>query len=263
MKNQSEPDYYRTYVEECGAREKTDGYNRRYSSEPRASDLVLLSILEELASERSEPLRLLDVGCGNGNLLRMIAHQFPSWQLFGMDPAEPIIAECANDPSLAGVTFFWGDVLESSVEHLGGQKFDIVLVNAVLQVLTATQILEAYTALFSYLHTSGHLINFDGYFESEEVSSVTVHLDYESSDLDNFQGSRHTYLSLNFASKALKEKGFTQIEFTPFFVPVELAREKENPRKTFTLDLSDGRRLSMLEVIAQPWCFLTATRLHT
>ncbi|HEY4025658.1 MAG TPA: class I SAM-dependent methyltransferase [Candidatus Dormibacteraeota bacterium] len=48
--------------------------------------------LQVAAALIPEPRTILDVGCGTGSLLRMLAARFPRARLFGADPAERMIA---------------------------------------------------------------------------------------------------------------------------------------------------------------------------
>jgi SAM-dependent methyltransferase len=52
---------------------------------------VQRSVLDLLAAPNDAPLRLLDVGCGTGALLRQAAVRFPAADLYGVDPAPQMV----------------------------------------------------------------------------------------------------------------------------------------------------------------------------
>ena len=51
-----------------------------------------INILAKLLSKKYSEIRLLDVGCGDGNLLRNIATLFPEWELWGFDLASETVS---------------------------------------------------------------------------------------------------------------------------------------------------------------------------
>jgi ubiquinone/menaquinone biosynthesis C-methylase UbiE len=58
---------------------------------------VHTKMLEILACALTkEPTCILDVGCGTGRFLRMIAVKWPEAQLFGIDPAELMVSEATR-----------------------------------------------------------------------------------------------------------------------------------------------------------------------
>lgn len=67
---------------------------------------------------------VLDVGCGDGNVTRMIAHRVPDGSVLGVDPSPRMIevARAADDP-LTNVAFQVGDVTTMSF----GPAFDLVV----------------------------------------------------------------------------------------------------------------------------------------
>ena len=59
-------------------------------------------MLRVISAEIATPSTILDVGCGTGRLLRKAAALFPSARLFGIDPAEGMVAIARKElPSAA------------------------------------------------------------------------------------------------------------------------------------------------------------------
>lgn len=97
-------------------------FNSLYGAGPRA-DILGRHLQQECALP--EQGRLLDIGCGNGNILRSFAAQYPGWQLAGVDGSgrwrDTLLA-------IPGVTQF-----HASLEALGEQQFDLIIMSHVLE----------------------------------------------------------------------------------------------------------------------------------
>jgi len=85
-------------------------------------DLALFEQIAVLAEHEPEPRSLIDVGCGNGNLLRYLAARLgPKTTLAGIDLS-------ANE-STANIEFFQGDVLSATLDR----QFSIVVSLATIE----------------------------------------------------------------------------------------------------------------------------------
>ncbi len=79
-----------------------------------------------------QPLRVMDVGCGNGYSTRMYAHKFPSTQFIGVDYSEEMIKN-AKRISAQNCEFYVGDVLK--LDSLPDGVFDLIITQRCLQNL--------------------------------------------------------------------------------------------------------------------------------
>lgn len=108
----------------------------------------------------SERLKVLDAGCGNGELLHVIKNEFPHWSLKGMDPT-PEFIECARSfDGLAGVEF-----AEGAIKDITG-LYDIVLCTGVLQIFS-----DISDPLFKLLEVTkpGGYVFCDGLFNKWDI----------------------------------------------------------------------------------------------
>jgi 2-polyprenyl-3-methyl-5-hydroxy-6-metoxy-1,4-benzoquinol methylase len=93
--------------------------HRKWFAHP---DLALFEHIAVLAEREPEPRSLIDVGCGNGNLLRFLAARLgPKTTLAGIDLS-------ANE-STANIEFFQGDVLSATLDR----QFSIVVSLATIE----------------------------------------------------------------------------------------------------------------------------------
>lgn len=70
-------------------------------------------VLEELKIVSERPLRLLEVGCGDGTFLERMLTNFPKAEAFGLDASPKAVI----DASGRGATAFVGDVRQFLAEH--------------------------------------------------------------------------------------------------------------------------------------------------
>lgn len=97
-------------------------FESQYGAGPRA-DILMRHLDKEGQLPHSG--RFLDIGCGNGNILKSFARHYPQWKLSGVDGSG-----------------LWGDVIRaipgvegfaSSLDAFAGQKFDVIVMSHVLE----------------------------------------------------------------------------------------------------------------------------------
>lgn len=112
--------------------------------------------LDELAA-RAHGTRLLDVGCGHGALLALLAVEHPERRVVGIDPderkvgwAKRSVGRCPN------VEVVCSTIETFAADHLG--EFDTVLVADVLYLLDAAAWRPFLTAAYQLLAPGGRLV---------------------------------------------------------------------------------------------------------
>lgn len=102
--------------------------------------------LRARASERPEaPVRILDVGCGGGDVTRSVARRARgdgfAVEICGIDPDPRCLSIATSRPPEPGVSFrsaYAADLVEA------GEQFDVVVSNHVLHHLSSDQLLELF-----------------------------------------------------------------------------------------------------------------------
>ena len=140
-------------------------YNHKYRHSMREMDRLLLSSIETSAFDG---LRLIDLGCGNGNLLFHIKNMIPTADLHGRDLAKNIIDHCKHDQELSGIDFQVSDILDGPAENEKGQ-FDFVVLIAVMQVFPKEIWQDIISKIRAFLRPGGMFLNVDGYHNYEEI----------------------------------------------------------------------------------------------
>src|SRR5690242_5442254 len=99
---------YRDYVTDETFLADYNEYQKKYAAQIRESDRIVLRLIGETLARRdpaSAPARLLDIGCSTKNLLLHVKRAFPKLSLTGADLAEASLAQCRENPELAGIAF--------------------------------------------------------------------------------------------------------------------------------------------------------------
>lgn len=79
---------------------------------------------------------LLDIGCGAGNVLKLIAENSPVHDLNGLDVSPSYLAKCAA--AVPGCTTHLGSILDPDLRTAADRRFTYVLVGAVLHHLVGS-----------------------------------------------------------------------------------------------------------------------------
>jgi ubiquinone/menaquinone biosynthesis C-methylase UbiE len=108
-----------------------------------------LRSLDLYAATKNSPLKIVDLGCGRGDMLKLLAVDFKKQNLnavfVGID-ANPNITELAstNSKSFSEINFFTQDILS---EDFRSQDFDIVLATLFFHHFTSDQLVEIFKSL--------------------------------------------------------------------------------------------------------------------
>ena len=139
---ENELDIYREFIKKRGQRIPlqyilgyVDFYGYKFCVDqnvliPRPeTELLVEKIIEDNSAK--DKLRILDIGCGSGNISLVIANKIMQSDVIGIDVSAEAISNAEKNKSAIkendNITFLQIDILNDSVEHLG--KFDIIVSN--------------------------------------------------------------------------------------------------------------------------------------
>jgi hypothetical protein len=94
---------------------------------------------------------------------------------------------------ISQIHFATGDLL--AMDLIGDVQFGLGVANAAVQVMDFDDIAVSDKSVARHLEIGGHFVNSDGYFDSEEVFSVTASLRFSDAREEDFRSMQCTYLS--------------------------------------------------------------------
>lgn len=128
----------------------------------RAEGLGLLTHLVQRATD--EPLRVLDVGTGQGLLAALFLDAFPAAEAVGLDASEPMREVAAERMAAYGDRFQFviGDFLEGELPAAASGPFDVVVSSRAIHHVPSRGKQLLYAAIFKALAPGGAFFNLDG-----------------------------------------------------------------------------------------------------
>lgn len=182
-------------------------------------------------------LNVLDVGCGNGELLFVIKNEFPHWNLEGIDPTKEFI-DCAKSfEGLKGVSF---DV--RGIDDLSSRgKYDLVLCTGVLQIFSDIE--KPIDKLIQTTSNNG-LLFCDGLFNKYDVEVRMQYCDNSNEQAEGLwrtdwnQHSKKTVSAYLSTRKEIKSYSFFEME-----MDADLSHNSEIHVQQFTFRTAGGNNL--------------------
>jgi len=249
---------YHHYVKNEPFHEKYIKYQQRYREQIRESDKVILEMVRELLAGPFQGCKVscLDIGCSTGNLLFHLRRAFPDIELTGGDFAESQVESCRADKTLAGIQFEMMDMLNIEDQRI----FDIVISNAVLYMFSDRQYSLAIKSVSKALSDNGRFLSFDFAHSYEQDIKIIEKSKSHPKGLDiHFR----PYSKIR---KVFEKSNFTNIDFRPFRIPIDLARGSVykdgesgfEDLNSYTVKTETGDRLLFRGSLYQPWCHMIA-----
>ncbi len=136
-------------------------------------ELEARTLVEQLqALDLPDGAEVLDVGCGNGYTLLIIAEHFEKLRFVGMDYSAAMIESAATllagRPNLKNrVSFMVGDVTRLN-EFIGDRLFDCIMSDRCLINLASFEVQsEAIGSLSKHLKAGGHFVAIENFMEGQ------------------------------------------------------------------------------------------------
>ena len=244
--------HYSEYTSDEALINSYNAYQKKYREKPRHSDVKTLQLVEEVAKGNGD-FTLLDVGCSTGNFLYQARKRFQQAELTGCDLAKASIRSCKNDPDLANIAFFVGDVTALPCQ----KKWDFITANAVTVYFDKETLEKALRSIAEALKPGGVYVAFE-WIHPFAVQNIKV---CETSEW-NPDGLTFYFRPASFVANALTKAGFDSVSFYPFVLPEDLAHPGfEADVITYTKKDEFGERMAFRGALYQPWCHLVAKKL--
>ncbi|BAY21838.1 type 11 methyltransferase [Calothrix sp. NIES-2100] len=178
------------------------GHHHTYLTKP------LLDLISQSASvlEKQRPLRVLDIGCGNGSLSNFIAKN--GYEVVGIEESESGVKFASH--TFPECRFIQGSIYNLPYSELG-EKFDIVIASEVIEHLFYPR--EILRTAKKCLKPNGSLIlttPYHGYFKNL-VLAVSGKMDKHFTTL--WDGGHIKFFSVASMTALLETEEYTNIKF--------------------------------------------------
>ena len=104
------------------------------------------------------------------------------------------------------------------------------------------------------LAPGGHLVVFDFFHPFDQ------HLTIIEKSRSHPDGLRLVFRPMVEVSRLLTDAGFSEPQYRPFFLPIDLPRREDGELITYTVTANDGLRIPYRGALSQPWCHLIARK---
>lgn len=181
----------------------------------------------------SAPLDVVDVGCGNGELLYLLKQKFPHWRLTGYDFTPEFIETGKNFPGLSGVELIVADMFDIN------RTFDIVLSDGVIQIFPEVQ--KPLEKMISICNDGGHLF-VTGRFNKFDIE---VRLQYCDNTNEISRGIWRTDWNQHSRQSLIRLFGshVQSIEFHDVIMDKDLPLNPDMPINSFTFRDIGGKNI--------------------
>jgi ubiquinone/menaquinone biosynthesis C-methylase UbiE len=181
--------------------------------------------------DNQNSLSLMDVGCGNGEMINQFKLAFPTWDYSGTDFCPEFIEAAKNYTGLKGVDLKCCDFLET--EGL----YDIVFCSSVIQIFTDIQ---PYLQKLLSLCKPGGVVFVDGLFNKFDID---VRLQY--CDSSNPEAAGKWRVDWNQHSQKSIERLFASqvksLEFIDVPMDLDMPLNENMPINRYTFRDNDGK----------------------
>ena len=180
------------------------------------------------------PMRVGDLGCGNGELIHFLKSEFPHWSYAGFDYTNSFINAAHSFEGLAGVRFVNQDLFDIS------ETFEIVLCTGVANVFP--DVGELLDKLLSVCDTGGRVF-VDGLFNRH---AVDVRVTFRDNSMPESQGLWRTAFNQHSREtiSAMLRGRVASFEFVDMVMDKDLPFDMAKPAvNSFTFRAADGRNV--------------------
>lgn len=203
----------------------------RYENPKEDFKAILAALRSVVPAE--PPLRVADIGCGNGELLYLLHRTFSEWELHGYDYSREYIDTARGFEGLRGVEFHHGEL-----DGIQG-SFDVVLATCFLPLFQdAIEPLEKMLSLCS----PGGWVMATGLFNPWDIDVRVEICDNTHPETAGRWRSDFNRHSRRRITEALGGAA-SSIEFRECTYDVEIPRDDDHPIRVWTSRDGDGRTL--------------------
>jgi len=236
---------------------KTDYHERQYK-QPYRSTVTFCNWLESLAFfNKSEKLRIADIGAGQGANLFYMAKRYPNTIFVGIE-LNPDLVKWGNEYFTQfqqdNCQLVEGDLYNLSKEHIG--KYD-----GIVSYQTLMAFPEYKTPIRKIVELQPKWIAITSLFFDGDVNCEIKIQDYTIPLSGNpFSVYHYNIYSIPMVRKLLVDYGYSDFKYIHFEIDIDLPKPKGKGMGTYTEKLQNGKRIQISGPILMSWYFVVAKR---
>lgn len=135
-------------------------------------DNLLNQVVEKINFKKNDSFYLLEIGCGTGNLTKLLRKKFPNAIIYALDFSENMIKE-AKKKEISGVNYVFSDLFDLEKKNL--PLFDVVVATYVFHNFRSDEMhIKAMSLLSKHLSVNGQFIYGD-LIKKENANFIQAH----------------------------------------------------------------------------------------
>ncbi|MBU1152098.1 class I SAM-dependent methyltransferase [Patescibacteria group bacterium] len=190
------------------------------------NDELHKELIKAIPFNENKEISVLDLGCGTGHGMKLLANQFPKAQITGIDFSPIMINKAQKNLSAFSDRI---ELLEADFnDHKPSKKFDVIISAIAIHNIPHEQKRSLFTKIFNSLNDNGVFVNADFYEHDSQIINQQLKKRYESFLRHNLSGDelkvwlKHAFeedmpMTLSEQFSILEVAGFQQINLTWIF----------------------------------------------
>lgn len=231
-------------------------YHERQFKEPYRSTVAFCDWLEEIGYiQKDSQLRIIDLCSGQGANIYYLGKRYPKSTFTGVD--------INSDLVISGNKFFkdskiWNCHLEIGDIYKLDRKY-VSEFDGILSFQTLSWLPEFKEPIEAMVDLQARWIALTSLFYDGQVSCTIEVREYDTT-LNPRRDSFYNVYSLPVIEKCLSEKGYRNLQFTPFEIDIDLPKPSKKVMSTYTEKLENEHRLQISGPLLMPWYFIAARK---
>lgn len=176
------PDYYKRnfhfqlggYLNQYSAYLYDHQVELLFSGSAKAMRRTIIKEIKDLPINSSRPLKILEVGCGSGELTYLLSKSFPKSSIIAMDLSKAYLSKAKRQNKSKNVDFIQGNAEKINLKD---QTFDLIVSSFLFHELPKSARINVLSEANRLLKTDGHIIFLDS-LQKDDDPELNALLDY-------------------------------------------------------------------------------------
>jgi len=231
-------------------------YHESQFKEPYRSTVAFCDWVEKLGYiQRDSQLKIIDLCSGQGANIYYMGKRYPKSTFIGVDINSDIVMrgnKFFQDNRIDNCQLEIGDIYQLDKKYVS--EFD-----GIVSFQTLSWLPEYEEPVKAMSNLQAKWISLSSLFYDGRVS-CTIEVRQYSETLEPQLDCFYNVYSLPVIEKFLSENGYSEFQFTPFEIDIDLVKPNNKEMGTYTEKLDNGHRLQISGPLLMPWYFIAARK---